>query len=137
MASKTGGGGLSVVGVDMVVKLSKSFPGGFLNGQGEFIAHKKANEYFKLADCETELDVKCKVLEWLSRGAYKTTPFHRAIDNTALHIFMLNGINDFLETRFSVEDIEKIYTYLGNRVNHQKTIRFVVSGYDMAVLKEE
>ena len=126
-----------MVDVGMVVKLSKAFPGGFLNGQGEFIAHKKANEYFRLTDCETELDVKCKVLEWLSRAAYKTAPFRRALDNTALHIFMLNGINDFLETRFSVEDIEEIYTHLGNRVNHKKTVRFVESGYDMAVLKEE
>ena len=126
-----------MVGVDMVVRLSRAFPGGFLNGQGEFIAHKKANEYFKLVDCETEFDVKCKVLEWLSRPAYKSTPFHRALDNTALHIFMLNGINNFLGTSFSVEDMEKIYTYIGCRVNHQKTIRFVESGYDMSVLKEE
>lgn len=125
-----------MVGVDMIVKLSKSFPGGFLNGKGEFIAHKKANEYFKLVDCETEFDVKCKVLEWLSRGAYKTMPFRRKIDNTELHIFMLNGINDFLRTRFSVDDIEQIYTYLGNRVNHEKTVRFVESGYDLSVLKE-
>lgn len=126
-----------MVGVDMVVRLSRAFPGGFLNGQGEFIAHKKANEYFKLVDCETEFDVKCKVLEWLSRPAYKSTPFHRALENTALHIFMLNGINNFLGTSFSVEDMEKIYTYIGGRVNHQKTIRFVESGYDMSVLKEE
>ena len=124
-----------MVGVDMVVKLAKSFPGGFLNGQGEFIAHKKANEYFKLVDCETELDVKCKVLEWLSRGAYKSAPFRRALDNTALHIFMLDGINDFLGTRFSTDNIEQIYQYLGNRVNHQRTVRFVDSGYDMEVLK--
>lgn len=126
-----------MVGIDMVIKLAQAFPGGFLNGQGEFIAHKKANEYFKLVDCETELDVKCKVLEWLSRGAYKAAPFHRELDNTALHIFILEGINDFLGARFSAEDIEKIYTLLGNRVNHKKTVRFVESGYDMAVLKEE
>lgn len=125
-----------MVDVGMVMRLAKAFPGGFLNGQGEFVAHKKANEYFILADCETELDVKCKVLEWLSRGAYKTAPFRLAIDNTALHIFMLNGINDFLGSRFSVEDIEQIYTYLGNRANHEKTVRFIESGYDMAVLEE-
>ena len=71
------------------------------------------------------------------QGAYKTAPFYRELDNTALHIFMLNGINDFLGTRFSADDIEQIYTYLGNRVNHQRTVRFVESGYDMAVLKEE
>lgn len=34
-----------------------------------------------LVDCETELDVKCKVLEWFSRGAYKTEPFHFDAEN--------------------------------------------------------
>lgn len=128
---------MSVIGVDMVVKLAKAFPGGFLNGQGEFIAHKKANEYFLMADCETELDVKCKVLEWLSRGAYKSHPFRRAIDNEELHDFMRDGINRFLGTQFSTEDIEQIYQYLGNRVNHEKTVKFVKSGYDMEGLMEE
>ena len=50
-----------MIGIETVMKLAKAFPGGFLNGQGEFIAHKKANEYFLMADCETELEVKCKV----------------------------------------------------------------------------
>ena len=126
-----------MVGIDMVVKLAKAFPGGFLNGNGEFIAHKKANEYIGLIDCETEIDVKCKVLEWFSRGAHKTKPFSRSIDNTAFNIFMLDGINKFLETRFTVEDIDQIYTYLGNRINHKKTMKFIESGYAMEVLKGE
>lgn len=125
-----------MVGVDMVVKLAKAFPGGFLNGQGEFIAHKKANEYFRLTDCETELDVKCKVLEWLSQAAYKTAPFRLAKDNTALHIFMWDGICKFLDYNFDIADMELIYTKLGNAVNHQKTIRFIESGYDMEILEE-
>ena len=54
-----------------------------------------------------------------------------------LHIFFLNGINDYLDTRFSVEDMREIYTHLGNACNHQKTIRFIESGYDMAVLEEQ
>lgn len=70
-----------MIGIETVMKLAKAFPGGFLNGQGEFIAHKKANEYFLMADCKTELEVKCKVLEWLSRGAHKTQPFYRQKDN--------------------------------------------------------
>lgn len=126
-----------MVDVGMVVKLSKAFPGGFLNGQGEFIAHKKGNAYFLLTDCETELDVKCKVLEWLSRDAYKTAPFHRASQNTVFRAFIMEGICKFLEHDFSVEDMEQIYTYLGNRVNHKKTVRFVESGYDMNLLREE
>ena len=115
----------------IVKELGLSFPGWFINDQGEFIAHQKANEYFKIIDCETELDVQCKVLEWLSRAAFKTAPFQRSVQNTALHIFMLNG------TEFSPEDIAQIYTYLGNACNHQKTIRFIRSGYDMAVLEDK
>lgn len=126
-----------MIGIETVMKLAKAFPGGFLNGQGEFIAHKKANEYFLMADCETELEVKCKVLEWLSRGAHKTQPFHRQKDNEEFHKFMRNGINSFLMTRFSYYDIERIYQHLGNRVNHEKTVKFVESGYDMRVLEED
>lgn len=116
-------------------KLERAFPKSFINTSLEFIAHKEANEYFILEDCETEFDVKCKVLEWFSRGAYKTCPFSSNVKNERLHNFMLNGINDFLGTDFTEDDIEIIYTYLGNRCNHERTVNFINSGYDMAVLK--
>ena len=119
----------------VIRKLGLSFPGWFINDQGEIISHQKPIEYLKIIDCETELYVQCKVLEWLSRAAFKTAPFQRAVQNTALHIFMLEGINKFLGTEFSPEDIAQIYTYLGNACNHQKTIRFIQSGYDMAILE--
>lgn len=92
---------------------------------------------FQYQHLQERLDVKCKVLEWFSRAACKSTPFRRAVDNTALHIFFLNGINQYLDTRFSVEDMREIYTYLGNACDHQKTIRFIESGYDMTVLEEQ
>lgn len=60
----------------LVQKLMHCFPQSFLNANLEFIAHRKANEYIILSDCTTEFDVKCKVLEWFSRGAYKTVPFN-------------------------------------------------------------
>lgn len=117
-------------------KLNHAFPRSFINTNLEFIAHREANEYFRLEDCETELDVKCKVLEWLSRGAHKTCPFNSDLKNERFHNFMLNGINDFLGTNFTEEDIELIYDRLGNRVNHALTVEFVNSGYDMALLTE-
>ena len=116
-------------------ELARAFPKSFINSALEFIAHKEANEYFRLEDCESEFDVKCKVLEWLTRGAYKTCPFNSNLKNERFHNFMLNGINDFLGTDFTEDDIEKIYTYLGNRCNHEKTVKFINSGYDMAILK--
>ena len=125
--------------VDSLVtkKLARAFPNSFINTALEFIAHKEANEYFRLEDCENEFDVKCKVLEWLSRGAYKTCPFHTNLKNERFHNFMLNGINDFLGTDFTTEDMAIIYQRLGNRVRHSLTEEFVNSGYDMAILKGE
>lgn len=119
----------------VIEKLIFCFPGSFVNGSNEFIAHRKANEYFRLDNCNDELDVKCKVLEWFSRGAYKTEPYSTNCKNEEFHEFMLTGINEFLGTDFTEEDMEQIYTYLGNACNHQKTIRFIESGYDMAILK--
>ena len=116
-------------------KLARAFPNSFINTALEFIAHKEANEYFRLEDCENEFDVKCKVLEWLSRATHKTCPFNSNIKNERFHNFMLNGVNDFLGTDFTESDIEEIYTYLGNRCNHEKTVRFIESNYDMSILK--
>lgn len=123
--------------VDSLVtrKLAKAFPDSFINTSLEFIAHERANEYFRLEDCESEFDVKCKVLEWLSRGAHETCPFNTNLKNERFHNFMLNGINDFLGTDFTEEDISVIYDHLGNRVNHKLTEQFVNSGYDMSLLE--
>jgi len=107
--------------------LCDSFLKGFVNRNFEFIAHPKRNSYFILDGVETELELKAKVVEWLSREAIK--------GGTAKSMkYHLDGINQFLGISFTREDMEEIYTYLGNAVNHDKTIRFIESGYDMAVL---
>lgn len=123
--------------INITRRLARAFPQSYINYNLEFIAHKEANEYFILKDCETELDVKCKVLEWLSRGAFKTCPFNSNLKNERFHNFMLNGINDFLNTDFTTEDIEVIYQALGNCVRHSLTIEFINSGYNMAIIAEE
>ncbi len=118
------------------LRLLADFDGSFFNERDEFIAHRYSNTYFIFANCETELDVKCKVLEWLSRSAHKGIPYSQEWRNKKFRKFMLDGINIFLHTDFSFDDMEKIYTYLGNACNHKKTIRFIESGYDMQVLTE-
>jgi len=120
---------------NIVKKLMGAFPNSFINCHGEFIAHREANEYTILENCETELDVKCKVLEWFSRGAFKTQPFGTR-KNKEFHEFMLNGINTFLGTNFDHEDMDLIYGPLGNAVNHEKTIAFINSGFDKSILKD-
>lgn len=118
---------------ELIQRLMNCFTGSSINQYGEFIAHDKSNEYFILKTCKTELDIKCKVIEWFSRGAYKAEPFRSDKANKELRSFMLNGINKFLGTSFTEKDMCVIYEYLGNACNHEKTIRFIESGYDFSV----
>jgi hypothetical protein len=125
-----------MVSWEVIQRLCNSFRGSFINGEGEFVAHVKGNQYFILRTCETELDVKCKVLEWFSRGAYKTEPYRSKKKNDEFHAFMINGINQFCGTDFTEDEIEIIYTYIGNACNHEKTIAFIQSGYCIGILKK-
>lgn len=114
--------------------LLEVFPRSFINDRGEFIAHERTNQYIILSNCQMPLDVECKVLEWFSSPAHKTIPYSQEWRNRKFHEFMLNGINAFLDTNFTEQDMEKIYCALGNAVNHEKTMRFIESGYDFEIL---
>lgn len=120
---------------DYELRLMQSFPRSFINGAGEFIALDKENEYFCLANCQNEFEVKCKVLEWFSRGAFKTQHYKSNKRNEVYHKFMLDGINQFLNTTFNSNDMELIYGKLGNNVNRELCEKFIKSGYDISVLK--
>lgn len=111
-------------------RLRGAFPKSYINMQFEFIVLPSRNTYFSLTGVDTELALCCKVLEWLSREAAKSvSPVSQG--------YHLEGINLFLGTSFTQEDMLKIYSYLGNCCNHGKTIRFIESGYDMSVLAED
>lgn len=122
---------------EYITRLMKCFPRSFINQYGEFIAHRESNAYFKIDNCKSELDIKCKVLEWLSRDAHKAEPFRARRKNEEYRAFMMGGINRYLGTSFTDEQMETIYTYLGNACNHEKTIRFIESGFDMFLLAED
>ena len=113
-----------------------SFPGSFINERNEFIAHLKSNQYFLLGNCEYPEDIDCKVLEWLSRAACKGQPYRQEWRNIKYRKFMLDGINNYMDTSFTEDEMMEIYTYIGNACNHKKTVRFIESGYDMEVLKK-
>lgn len=75
------------------------------------------------------------MLEWFSRPAHKTAPYSQEWRNRRFHEFMLNGINAFLDTSFSEQDMDIIYCALGNCINHKRAVRFVESGYDFKALE--
>lgn len=117
-------------------KLLECFPGSFINSRDEFIAHPRTNQYFSLNNCEKVEDLEAKVLEWLSRPSFKTQPYSQEWRNRRFHEFMLAGVNLFLDTDFSGEDMELIYTYIGNAVNHNLTLDFIDHDMNMKWLKE-
>ena len=114
-----------------------AFPDAIMNRNLEFVAcpNRRVNSYFRLDNCENRMDARCKVLEYLSREAYKSQHYNVDWRNREVHDYHLKGINIFLGTNFTKEDIEIIYTYLGNGVNRQKTLAFIYSGYNLAVLE--
>ena len=112
---------------DIRDRLSAAFPLLFVNRQNELIVHPKRNTYFRLDGVEDERELKAKILEWLSREAAKSI-------SRQSQRYHLNGINRFLGTDFTQEEMNEIYTYLGNSVNHRKTLRFIDSCYDLSVL---
>ena len=117
--------------------LKESFPKGeFLSHMDplEFVAHPRGNVYFVIGNCNSKIDVDCKVLEYFSRAAYKTEPYYSVSSNNKFHKYFIDGINHYFGTQFTKEDIEVIYTYLGNACNHSKTIDFISSRFDMSIL---
>ena len=122
---------------DAILKLNTCFPKGKVLIYAEpieYVAHTKGNVYFILGNCSNQMEIDCKVIEWFSRAAYKTEPYRSDYKNKEFHDYFLKGINQYFNSEFSKDDIEIIYTYLGNACNHQKTIDFINSGFDMSIL---
>jgi hypothetical protein len=121
--------------LNMNIELIKSFlkivhkhsPNCFINSRFELIVEPKNNIYLLLEDVKTELDLKCKVLAWLSRPSCKGVSVYWQDRIRAI-------VNEYLETNFAHEEMDIVYTYLGNECNRKKTIRFIESGYDLKVL---
>lgn len=110
--------------IDIVGKYSTKW---FVNSRNELIIEPKNNIYFNLTDIKNEMDLKCKIIAWLSRPSYKgiSNYWQKRIAN----IF-----NESLGANFSKNEIEQIYSLLGNDCNRRKTIEFIESNYDFNIL---
>ena len=62
-------------------RLMDLFPNSYINSLNELILYSNTNLYFGLDDVNSEQDIKCKLLEWCSRDAYKTQPFNNHEQN--------------------------------------------------------
>lgn len=117
-------------------KAMRAFPNSFINRNNELILIPKFNVYFLLDDIYSELIFNCKILEWVSRDC---TSALRYIQTKRLESYWNENrikVNTILNTNFTKDDMELIYTYLGNSVNRLLTFEFIESGYDMQILEK-
>lgn len=90
-----------MVETDILQKLFKASPNSIINHSLEFVAdvNPRVNSYFRLSDCDSEEDVQAKVLEWLSRDAYKSTHYRTNKKNEEMVLLLgSNNQRDEKET---------------------------------------
>lgn len=124
--------------LSVLKKLCYAFPKGRFKKEFAFIPYPSASFLvISLKEAATLEEHEATILEDLSRAAFKTAPFRSPKANEHFHEYIRDGINSFCGTGFTEIDMEEIYTHLGNGIDHEKTMRFVRSGYDIAILKLE
>lgn len=120
-----------------VFNMMKFFPHSFINALGEVILDQKENIYFTVRNCENKFDIICKMLEWVSRAIAKCGPYKTESRNLTWRKDLLDELNGYLEADFTLEDMNYIYDKLGNSVNHEMTLKFIESGYDLKMVYPE
>lgn len=118
-----------------ISKLMILFDESFINYRNELILYPRTNLYISLNNINNEIDLKYKIIEDFSRDAYKSMHFDSIAENIEYHDYVIERINEYLGTDFDETDMELIYTKLGYGVNHDLTIKFVESNYDINILK--
>ncbi|PZM62596.1 hypothetical protein [Paenibacillus dendritiformis] len=113
---------------DFIALVSKRSPRAFISCRFELIVEPKNNIYFRLGNIQSEMDLKAKVLAWLSR------PSCKGVSNYYQKI--IRGIvNEYLGTSFTQDEMDVVYTRLGNDCNRDLCVKFIESGYDLAILQ--
>ena len=121
--------------LESVQKALKHLNGSFINHNNEIILIPKFNVYTLLDDVETDDDFKVKLCEWFSRDcccalrySYKKRLDRYYQENT-------DAFNFICGTNFTVEQMEYIYTYLGNGIKHELAKKFVKGGFDLSIIE--
>lgn len=117
--------------MDLFSELLSCFPmfQCYINKHRECIIEPKHNIYLSLVGVHCRNDLDNKVISWLSRPSYKDIP-------KKISEHCLSGVNKFLGTSFSKDDIMKVYTAFGNDANSFYRRKFVNHRFDMKVIDE-
>ena len=124
---------------DFLIKIMSAFPHSFIkyyvNGGFEITLDQQNVLWFSLGEIESDIELKRRFISAVSR-CYKTEPYRTSKRNIEWQQKHMVAFNKVLGTNFTEDDIEYIYTYLGNGCNKPIAIKFIESGYDLNVLKQ-
>jgi len=110
-------------------KILPFFPGAFIYKKDELIIEKKNNVYFRIDNVNSNLELDCKILEYLSRPSCKGLSDY-------WQRYFRRGVNSWFKINWTKAEMMEIYTYLGNGVNRKKCIDFIKSDFDLKILKK-
>ena len=120
--------------LDIVNGAMLLFRGSFINSRNELILIPKFNIYFMLDDVNNESDFKEKLCEYFSRSCCCSLPYSSDASNKKHHKENCEKFNAICGTDFTVDDMQLIYSRLGNGCNHQLAYEFVKSNFTLEVI---
>lgn len=123
--------------LESVQKAMKLLPGSYINANNELILIPRFNVYILLNDVETDDDFKVKLCEWFSRDCCKALRYQQQKRLNRYFQHNTDVFNAICDTKFTIDDMYIIYTYLGNGINHELAKAFVKSGFDLDLLIKE
>lgn len=120
--------------LESVQKALKLLKGSFINHNNEIILIPKFNVYTLLDDVNTDDDFKVKLCEWFSRDCCCALRYSQQKRLDRYYQENTEAFNFICGTNFTVEQMEYIYTRLGNGIRHKVAEKFVKSGFDLTVI---
>ena len=120
--------------LESVQKALKWLQGSFINHNNEIILIPKFNVYTLLDDVETDDDFKVKLCEWFSRDCCCAIRYSQPNRLKRYYQENTEAFNFICGTNFTIEQMQYIYTYLGNGIKHELAKEFVKSGFDLFVI---
>lgn len=122
--------------LESVSKAMDVLHGSFINHENEIILIPKFNVYTILDDVETDEDFYVKLCEWFSRDCCCALRYSQRKRLERYYQDNTTAFNYICGTNFTVEQMNFIYTYLGNAIKHELAQQFVRSGFNLTIIEQ-
>ena len=122
--------------LESVQKALKCLHGSFINHNNEIILIPKFNVYTLLDDVKTDNHFKSKLCKCFIRDCCCALRYSQNKRLERYYQENIEAFNFICGTNFTKEQMEQIYTKLGNGIKHELAKKFVKSGFDLSVIAD-